>query len=50
MSNVAAVKNGSLFDPAARDDILRRIAALTSESERRWGRDVARPWASASSR
>ena len=41
MSNVAAVKNGTLLHPDARADILRRIEALTPESERRWGRMTA---------
>jgi len=41
MSNVAAVKNGTLLHPAARAEILRRIEALTPESERRWGRMTA---------
>ena len=41
MSNVAAVKNGTLLHPAARAEILRRIEALTPKSERRWGRMTA---------
>ena len=41
MSNVVAVKNGTLLHPAARAEILRRIEALTPESERRWGRMTA---------
>ncbi len=41
MSNVAAVKNGTLLHPAARGEILRRIEALRPESERRWGRMTA---------
>ena len=36
MSNVAAIKNGTLLHPAARAEILRRIEALTPESERIW--------------
>ena len=35
---VAAMKNGTLLDPEARAEILRRIEALTPRSERRWGR------------
>ena len=31
-------KHGTLSDPGARADILRRVAALTPCSERRWGR------------
>ena len=31
-------KHGTLSDPGARADILRRVAALTPSSERRWGR------------
>jgi hypothetical protein len=41
MSNVAAVKNGTLLHPAGRAEILRRIEALTPESERSWGRMTA---------
>ena len=41
MSNVAAMKNGTLLHPDARAEILRRIEALTPESERRWGRMTA---------
>jgi hypothetical protein len=41
MSNVIAVKNGTLLHPAGRAEILRRIEALTPESERRWGRMTA---------
>jgi len=40
MSNVAAMKNGTLLDPAARAEILRRIEPLTPE-KRRWGRMTA---------
>ena len=40
MSRVAA-ENGTLLHPAAREEILRRIEALTPESERRWGRMTA---------
>jgi hypothetical protein len=36
--NVAAMKNGTLLQPEARAEILRRIEALTPRSERRWGR------------
>ena len=32
------MKNGTLFHPEARAEILRRIEALTPRSERRWGR------------
>jgi len=41
MSNVAAMKTGTLFHPDARAEILRRIEALTPQSERRWGRMTA---------
>ena len=41
MSNIAAMKNGTLLHPDARAEILRRIEALTPESERRWGRMTA---------
>ena len=41
MNNVAAVKNDTLLHPVARAEILRRIEALTPESERRWGRMTA---------
>ena len=41
MSNVAAMKNGTLLHPDARAEILRRIEPLTPESERRWGRMTA---------
>ena len=41
MSNVAAVKNATLVHPTARAAILRRIEALTPESERGWGRMTA---------
>jgi hypothetical protein len=41
MSNVAATKSGTLLHPEARAEILRRIEALTPESERRWGRMTA---------
>ena len=41
MGNIAAVKNGTLLHPAARTDILRRIEALTPETEHRWGRMTA---------
>ena len=35
------MKNGTLLRPDARAQILRRIEALTPESERRWGRMTA---------
>ena len=38
MGNVAAMKNRTLLHPEARAEILRRIEALTPQSERRWGR------------
>ena len=34
------MKNRTLLHPEARAEILRRIEALTPESERRWGRKV----------
>ena len=41
MSNVAAMKNGTLLHPDARVEILRRIESLAPESERKWGRMTA---------
>ena len=43
MSNVAAVKNRTLLHPTARAEILRRIEALSPESERRWNERIADP-------